>query len=256
VTLISSILVDAFRESNILPLGQVPTANQGTEALRLLQQLFGAVYGSDAGEALSDWVLGYYGQDDPNLSTDNQHPVDCLDNPPINKRLIALNAAAMTVYLTPHPQDGSRMALIDPFGRLAVVPVTLDANGRTIEGAPTVLLNTNGTNREWFYRADLGTWMKLTELSADDEMPFPVDFDIFFSILLAMRLNPRYGRTIDAQTQAMLKSQRQDFVARYLQSRPLEVDDSISWPFMSRQGYDRFRSFSSNAAFNRGNWEG
>lgn len=256
MTLISTIVTDAFRESNILPLGQVPNVNQGTEALRLLTQLFGAIYGSDAGEVLADWPLGYYDQDNPYLNSDYHLPIDCLQQPPINQRLIVTNTAAITVYLTTKPQNGSRMAIVDPFNRLATVPVTLDANGRTIEGTPTILLNVAGTNREWFYRADLGTWMKLTDLTADDEMPFPADFDIFFSILLAMRLNPRYGRTIDAQTQVMLKSQRQDFVARYLQSRPLEIDDSISWPFMSRQGYDRFRSFSSNAAFNRGNWEG
>jgi hypothetical protein len=35
VTLISSIITDAYRESNMLALGKDPTANQSAEALRL-----------------------------------------------------------------------------------------------------------------------------------------------------------------------------------------------------------------------------
>jgi hypothetical protein len=54
----------------------------------------------------------------------------------------------------------------------------------------------------------------------------------------------------------MLKQNRREFVARYLQSQPLEIDDSISWPFMSRQGYDTQRAFSSQRGFNRGSYEG
>jgi hypothetical protein len=70
-----------------------------------------------------------------------------------------------------------------------------------------------------------------------------------------MRLNPRYGRMMDPQTATVFKDARRRFVARYLQSAPLEIDDSISWPFMSAQGYDQQREFSSNRAFNRG-WYG
>jgi hypothetical protein len=169
--------------------------------------------------------------------------------------LIATNTVAKTVYLTPYPQDGSRMGIADPFGRLAAFPITLDANGRTIEGAATKVLNTNGLFQEWFYRADLGQWVKLTTLTAADQNPFPDDFDNFFITLLALRLNPRYGRVMDDQSTMIFKSEKQKFVARYLQSQPLEVDDSISWPFMSTQSYDQQREFSSNRAFNRG-WYG
>jgi hypothetical protein len=65
----------------------------------------------------------------------------------------------------------------------------------------------------------------------------------FFIIGLALRLNPRYGREMDPQTAAVFKSERRQFIARYLQSLPLEIDDSLSWPFMSRQGYDQQRGF-------------
>lgn len=252
MTLISSIITDAFREGNIFPLGKVPDANQGTEALRLLNALFSAIYGGDAGEGLTDWPLGNFGRESPayNLAYTDR----VIDRPSINRRLIAVNEVARTVHLTLRPQDGSRMGIADPFGRLAAFPVTLDANGRTIEGTPTILLNVDGTFREWFYRADLGGWVKLTALLATDQMPFPAEFDNFFITLLALRLNPRYGRDMDAQSATILKTQRRQFIARYLQAMPLEILDDISWPFMSTQSYDQQREFSSSRAFDRGSY--
>lgn len=252
MTLVSSIITDAFREGNILPLGRTPNANQSTEALRLLNALFSAIYGDEAGESLQDWPLGNYGRESP--AYDLGYTEHRIDHPTINRRLIAVNETAKTIYLTLRPQDGSRMGIADPFGRLSTVPVTLDANGRTIEGGLTLLLNTNGLFREWFYRADLGNWMRLTGVALGDEMPFPSDFDNFFMTLLALRLNPRYGRTMDEQSAAIYKAERKKFVARYLQSQPLEIDDSISWPFMSTQSYDQQREFSSNRAFDRGSY--
>lgn len=253
MTLISSLITDAFREGNILPLTKAPNDNQVTEALRLYNQNILSIYGSEAGETLNDWPLGSFSVDEPGFV--DPRSLYCIQRPSINRRLIATNADAITVYLTEYPQDGSRMGIIDPFGRLADVPVTLDANGRTIEGNPTKVLNVNGTSQEWFYRADKGDWVKLSSLLATDDNPFPADFDIFFYIGLALRLNPRYGREMDPQTAGIFKKQANQFTARYLQSQPLELDDSISWPFMSRQTYDPQRAFSSNAAFNRG-WYG
>lgn len=254
MTVISSIIQDAFRESNILPLGATPNTLQSTEALRLLNALFSSIYGDEAGEALQDWPLGNFGRE----STADDIPTTDyrIDHPTVNRRLIAVNEAARTVYLTLQPQDGARMGIADPFSRLATYPVTLDANGRTIEGTATITLNTNGTFTEWFYRADLAGWVKLTSLTAADEMPFPADFDNFFITMLALRLNPRYGRSMDEQSALIFKSEKRKFIARYLQSMPLEILDDISWPFMSQQSYDQERSFSSNRAFNNGSYPG
>lgn len=252
MTLISSIISDAFREGNILPLGKDPTSAQSTEALRLFQGLVDSIYGGDAGEFLTDWPLGNYGRETPGYAlslTDDQ-----INHPGINRRLLATQEAARTVYLTLYPQDGARMGIADPFGRLAAYPITLNANGREIEGSATLTLNTNGTFREWFYRADLGDWVRITSLATGDQSPFPSMFDNMFTILLAMRLNPRYGREMDAQSAEILKMGRRQFIARYLQSQPLEINDSISWPFMSTQGYDTQREFSSTSAFERGSY--
>lgn len=256
MTLISSIITDAYRESNMLPLGKEPTANQSTEALRLYSAVISAIYGGDAGERLTDWPLGNFDRDPNGCDYILPYTDHRLHHPPINQRLIAVNSAAATIWLTPRPQDGSRMGVTDPYGRLSEVPLTLDGNGRPIEDAASILLDTDGIYREWIYRADLSAWLRITDLAADDENPFPQAYDTMFIVLLAMRLNPRYGRTLDAQSLEFLKNNRREFIARYLQSRPLEIDDSISWPFMSRQGYDTQRAFSSTRGFQRGNyWE-
>lgn len=254
MTLISSIITDAFREANIIPLSASPTTEQTTEALRLLNAGFSAVYGGQAGEALSDWPLGNYGRE--NSAYDLPLTVIQIQHPPINRRLIAVNEAAITVYLPVHPQDGARVAIIDPYGRLTTYPVTLDGNGRTIAGSPTITLNTNGLSREWFYRADLGQWVQLTSKLSTDEMPFPADFDTYWTISLAMRLNPRYGRTMDEQSALVYRTESQKFVARYLQSLPLAAREDLNYPFMSTQSYKWNSNFSSTQAFNNGAYYG
>lgn len=256
MTLVSSIIQDAYRETNIIPIGASANTAQVTEALRLYNGILSATYGGTAGERLNDWPLGNYGRSDTAddiALTDQQ-----IQHPPINSRIIALNEAALTVYLTLKPQDGSRMSIADPFSRLAAYPVTLDAQDRPIEGAQTLLLDTNGSFIEWIYRADLGAWVRISDVTAVDENPFPARFDQMFIILLAMRLNPRYGRELDAQSAEILRQNRREFVARYLQSMPLEIDDSISWPFMSVQSYDQQRNFSSRRSFDQGSypWRG
>ena len=255
MTLISSIILAAFRESNILPLGRDPTANQGAEALQLYNDLLSSLYGTSEGERFQDWPLGDFDRNPDDLwyrdlcyLTDWQ-----LNNPPINMRLIATNTVARTVWFTPRPQDGARYAIADPYGRLAAFPITLQGNGRPIDGAASLVLNVDNTFREWIYRADKAAWLPISPVIATDENPFPDNFNTMFQILLAMRINPRYGRTLDQQSIAALKQNKQDFHNRYLQSRPLEILDDISWPFMSRQGYDTERAFSSTPGFLRGN---
>jgi len=249
MTALSEIIQDAFREGNILPSGKAPNAAQSSEALRLLNQLFSSVLGDEAGENFNDWPLGIFGQANPNFPIMNEM---YRNRPPLNSRLVAVNPDALTVFLPPMPQDGSRMGIVDPYGRLATSPVTLDGNGRPIEDQASLVLNVNGESREWFYRADFGKWVRITGLLETDEVPYPQEFDIFFTILLALRLNPRYGRSMDEQSAAVFKSEKSKFVNRYLQAMPLNIDDSISWPFLSTQSYNQPSVFSSQEDFNRG----
>lgn len=255
MTLISSIILDGYRESNIIPLAAAPSDNQNTEALRLYNGILNGIYGSDAGELLQNWPLGDFGRD-PNIPVAPIASRRWLHHPPINSRLIAVNEDPISIDLTLRPQDGARYAIIDPFGRLASAPVTLNGNGRTIAGAPSLVLDTDGMAEEWMYRADLGDWVQITSKALTDENPFPPKFDTMFVILLALRLNPRSGRELSDMSQSIFKQQRTEFLARYLNFQPLEIDDSMSWPYMSKQSYGQSRSFSSQGGFDRGEYYG
>lgn len=253
MTLISSIILDAYRESNIIPLATGPNDSQNTEALRLYNAILSSLFGTDVGETLRDWPLGNLNRDTSNVPWE-EIPTDdhWLYRPTINSRLIALNESPISVDLTVRPQDGARYGIIDPFGQLATNPVTINGNGRPISSHPTFVANTNGFSQEWIYRSDLGAWVPLAPVALTDQNPFPAEFDQMFIVLLALRLNPRYGRDLTDLSQSILKVGRTAFVARYINSQPLEVRDDISWPFMSRMGYGYGRTFSSTTGFNQG----
>jgi len=68
-------------------------------------------------------------------------------------------------------------------------------------------------------------------------LPFPSEFEDFFVITLAIRLAPRLGPPIGAETLAAYKRSQQQFIARYVQSQDLMLNESISLPYMSRQSY-------------------
>lgn len=253
MTLISSIINDAFRESNIIPINTPPNDVQNTEALRLYNAILSGLFGTDVGETLRDWPLGNLGRD-PELPCEEFGPNShWLKTPPINTRLVATNESPFTVDLTVRPQDGSRYAIIDPFGQLATNPITLNGNGRVIDGAPTFIANENGFSNEWMYRADQGSWISITNKVLTDQNPFPQKYDEMFIILLAIRLNPRYGRDLTDLSKSILNANRTAFIAQYINSQPLERNDDIAYPFMSRMGWWWGRQFGSTGGFGRGN---
>lgn len=237
MTLVSSILLDAYRESNLIAVDtSTLTSARETEALRRFTSLIASIIGWEAGENLKQWPVGTAGYVNP---ADDQR-ADVWRYPPVNSTLVLNLAVADTIYLPVNPSDGARIAVQDIGGNLATYNLTLNGNGRLVEAARTLVLSTNSLNRTWFYRADLGDWRRVTTLAATDDMPFPIEFDDMFIILLAMRLNPRYGRKMDAQTISYLKRMQAMFTARYAQSENLSLPADIAVGHMSMQGYTGF----------------
>ena len=110
------------------------------------------------------------------------------------------------------------MGIVDVANNFSTNPFTINGNGRTIEGAVSQVYNTDGEKREWMYRGDLGDWVVVTPIALDGDMPWGPEFDDMFIILLAMRLNPRYGQTMHPASVEILKEVRSKFTARYSQS--------------------------------------
>lgn len=221
MTVTPEIISDAYREGNITALGKEPSDAQTTEALRLLNRIVSGVYGYEVGEPLYDWSIGNAGRV-AETSWTSSNWTKLLQN----VRMVANSTDAQTVYLPPDPDDGARVAIIDPANRLAAAPITLNGNGRYIAGAATALLDTDGLDRIWMYRADMGEWVVLTELTGDDaeEFPFPPEFDAYFITRLAMRLNPRYGRAMSEASSAELLTSLRKLRARYKQKAVVAAD--------------------------------
>lgn len=201
-TLVSEIIVQAFREGNFIAVGESTTAEELVEAIPRLNNYISALFGIELGEAYRDW----YAPSAYDPAAPLRFPLTPTGTgavstepwvyPPANARLLVRFTSPQTLYFPAMPSDGARMALVDVG---ATADVTLSGNGRRIEGvasltAPPAELS----GRKWLYRADLGNWLRLTTLMANDPVPLPPEFDDLLVCGLAMRLAPRFGVEIDA----------------------------------------------------------
>lgn len=257
MTLVSEIISDAFRQSNITAVGASPTTAQQTEALRHLNRLVKSVSGAEAGEPLQNFPIGR-----TNISKPAGYPwYDNLPDgdwfAPKNIRAMLNLSEAVTIYLHPAPDDGSRFGVVDIAGNLATYNVTINGNGNNIETTSSITLNTNDTNTEWMYRADTGNWVKYSNLISSDTFPYPIEFDDFFITMLAIRLNPAYGASLDPQSDAVLSRTSRQLKARYKQVKPTRSEMGLLR--LTRMAADRdawsdfYDDYSSpTEIFNRG----
>lgn len=224
MTLVSEIITDALRQSNLLALGSSPTSAQQVEGLRYLNRIVKSVFGNEAGDPLTAFPVGRH-----NVSRPAGFPWynDVPDNDwfvPKNTRIVFNLDNAVSLYLHPMPDDGSRFAVTDTSNNLATYNVTVNGNGRLIENSASIILNTNGLDAEWFFRADLGNWAKYAPLIISDTFPFPEEFDDYFITLLAIRLNPAYGVALDPQAQMIFERSQRQLRARYTQNIPIRSE--------------------------------
>lgn len=242
------IVTKALRESGIIEIGTDPEADKFEETLDLLQELYSSFFGNELGEQLTDVNYGTNGLTNGYaLDSDSSQVIDSTFVP-TNIRLILNVDAAETLYLHPNPTDGARFAVIDNSGNLGNHNVTLQGNGRNIENANNVVLATNSINREWFYRADLGTWTRVTGIEADDESPLPKEFNILLRTALAIMVNPRYGAQTSQETSDILKRAKKQFRARYRQVMQQDAEDALLFIPSNRPW--RYTNSANN--FNRG----
>lgn len=225
MTLVSDIIRDAYRESNLISITADPTDAETAEALRLLNRLVASTRGQEAGEELDQILIGRHNIARPQgFPYYDGVPDSTLWYVPLNARLVLNLTSPQTVYLDPMPIDGARYAVQDKSGNLSTYNLIVHGNGRTIAGAESVTYSTNNVNTEYMYRADTGDWLAVSPLLIDDTFPFPPDFDDLFVIGLAMRLNPRNGAAIDPQSTGAYQRSMRNFKARYRQSQQMVAE--------------------------------
>ena len=252
MTLVSAIVTAALRETNLIGSGVEPTEVEKTETLARLQSLVLSVRGNEAGEGLAAMALGRH-----DIQSPAGYPWYSNELPgrvfvPVNTRLMLNLTGDGTVYLSPVPRDGARMAVTDVSQNLSTYPLTIYGNGRSIEGDEAITLDEDGLVREWFYRNDLGNWMKVTDLELDDEFPFPPEFDDMFIIMLAARMNPRYGQTLDPASQQMMVRSRTQFRARYRQNRRVGSESGLLRTTGEQRYWNRTSYGDPSALFDTG----
>lgn len=238
MTTARSIITSAFREVNVIPIGREPTADEFAEGLGRLNTYIDSLFGTDLGEFLRDWPLTklYTAPEfrkTPILPGVGALPEEVRPYPPLNARIITRLSSPKTAYLFPEPIDGARLELADTGSTAAV---TLDANGRRIEGAAALtFVPSPNTTYSWFYRADLGEWVRITELELDDELFFPAEFDDLFITGIAIRLAPRFGVRAGQETIAVQQRMGKKLKLRYAQTEARTGIYDASW--YSHQAY-------------------
>jgi hypothetical protein len=216
MTLVSSIITQAYRESNLIAVGTTPTANHIAEALDRLNSIVMSTIGNEVGDPLIDVTVGGTYDESEVLSP----------WVPKNTRLLLNLTAAETYYLHPNPKNGQRFALADIDNNLSTYNVIINGNGRSIEAAATLTLATNGLARQWMYRGDTGNWVRVATLTSSDQLPFPEDFDDYFITMLALRINPRISQQMSAESLKALSRSRSQLNARY--NVPYEIEPDLN----------------------------
>lgn len=230
------IIGSAYRKLNITPIGTQPNTAQLAEGLTELNAFLRIIFGSQLGELLQDWEAPFQQRTAPVAANFPQNPYPLNQDtqfmgaplsgsagsevwpyPPKNSRIIFGGTADTTVYFPEQPDDGSRMGLIQGALAGAFVNLTLDGNGRTINGALTQTLTTPIAAARWIYRADLGDWRPLADLALTDEMPLPQDMDDYVILSLAVRIAPNNDKSISPELADSYKQAKSIFQARYRQ---------------------------------------
>jgi len=236
MTAASELVKAGFRENNIIPVGKDPTTAEQTEGLGLLNRDLNSVYGFVVGENLTDWPIPAVQRTgsvaaNPPLLPGSKQPLVSLNNsyPAANVRLV-WDGSTRTVYFPESPEDGARMALVKASGAAAsgTGTLTLDGNGRTIEGSNTYTAGVSGS--KWMYRADLADWKALADLALADDCPFPPELDDFWICGLAIRLAPRYGKEVASATVARFRHMKSEIQARYWQNAPATSGGELLQP--------------------------
>lgn len=248
MTTIAQIITDAYQTNNLIAINVIPTADEQAKGLRALNRIFRGLLGNEMGDRLKPLNVG------TNNVTRNPYETsyDLLTAPyfiPLNARLVLNLNSAGTFYLPTVPEDGSRFAVQDKSGNLSTFPATVLANGNTIENATQLVLNTDNYNQEWFYRADLGDWQKVSNLALSDTFPFPEEFEELFISLLALRIDPAEGVPLDDQIGYILKEVNRKFKSRYRQK--IEQPSELGLLYLTNREYDLYYG-NPTVRFNNG----
>ena len=208
---VRTLIVQALEEIGVARNDRTFRARDGDVALERLNTIVAGIFGQGVGENLKDQAI---------TSAET-----VLAN---TRAVVSTHSAAFTITLPEEPDNGARFQLVDSAAGFAARPVTVNPNGRLIEGATaSIAASTNGYNRTWFYRADLADWKRISALVLTDEFPFPLEYDDAFAIQLALRLAPRFGKSISQESVAASQRALSGLRAKFRQRVVTRADTAV-----------------------------
>lgn len=105
-----------------------------------------------------------------------------------------VGAATLTLTLPSNPKDGDRFGFVDSRGALASYPVTINPNGRFLEGVTSsTVANTNNLERTYFYTSHSATWTKERDYTKGMDFPLAAEARRGFTDLLSVALADSNG---------------------------------------------------------------
>lgn len=222
--LVSEAITAGYREADIITIGTEPTDDEYEEALGRLNDFRLKLFGSEFGENLEDWTVASTVQGLPdNLVSPNMGETFYLC-PRVNSRILVTVNADTTIKFPENPTDGSRIMFRDV--NSTSVEVTLDGNGRLIDGQSTQVDTPQAFNaRQWFYRADLASWQVVSTLGLNDTLPLPEEYNDLFICYIAIRMSPRSAQTASDATKQLFGALLKQAKARYRQTQAIAVAD-------------------------------
>lgn len=208
MTTIKEIVTEAFRENNLIQVGDVPDGLEYLEAEKLLTRFIKSIFGSEFGESLKTVSV-----------SSSQETL------PINSRILINEDSPVAITLSELPQDGEQFAVIDPRGLIS--SMVIEAGGGTIEDSTSVTLDDTSSSYQWFFRGDRGNWYKVTDLASDDDSPLPEEFDDLLSLWLSIRISPRMGAQTTQESANIYDMIKKKFTSRYKQSEEIGVESGL-----------------------------
>lgn len=208
---IVELIRDAFREGNLISVGDSPTGAQYTEAERILLTYITSLSGTEYGEDLATT---------PYESTDQTIPP--------NSRLLILETSPSSYALPLSPNNGQRVAVVDPRGYVTPLsPFVLSAEEGAIDDAAEASIESVADGVQWFYREDKASWVRVSELISSSTSPFPSEFDTMLVLWLSIRLGPRYGVQTRPESFAEYSRLLTIFKSRYRQKVEVDSEDAL-----------------------------
>lgn len=203
MTTASAIVIQAYREGNLIGLTASPTTEEATEGLTLLNDFIDSLFGYELGEYNFDWpvppsVTASVNARFPLLPSFRELPTDVFPFPPGNVRVLMTLTADTTISLQQDPDDGARMRFIN-LDSSSTFSLTIEGNGRLVQSATSVTtLATALDGVELLYRADLGGWQTVIDLVSATESPLPQLYDRLLALGTYIYLAPRHGKELTA----------------------------------------------------------